>query len=212
MISDDLHLLSFGVCGSRTSNAGVAQFTVEGSGEEVLRGFGSSCAARVMQQWKGTPCSWKPQLRIAPQQIFTSDSGKGNGGLKYGHVEVLKKPLNYAKAMRTEEKRHNRHIHVVCDAMGVVANGDDVARVFINHFQSILVVHDENVDPIMPSDIFSKKLSTRESLHMIRPISDEEIHKVLWEGVNGEMVLFSVREAWKSLDGPKGCLAEICLV
>ncbi|KAI3664256.1 hypothetical protein L6452_44741 [Arctium lappa] len=38
---------------------------------------------------------------------FTSDSGKGNGGLKYGHVEVLKKPLNYAKAMRTEPKETN---------------------------------------------------------------------------------------------------------
>ena len=45
----------------------------------------------------------------------------------------------------------------------------------MEYFWDLLGVVDVNVNPIMPEDIFNRKLFLFDALHMIRPFSNEEI-------------------------------------
>ncbi|KAJ9540805.1 hypothetical protein OSB04_027311 [Centaurea solstitialis] len=74
-----------------------------------------------------------------------------------------------------KEKRNFSLIRSIVDSSGTYVQDDGVAQVFVSHFQGFLGVVDPIVDPLVPMEFFTSSLSLSESLHMIRPITDEEI-------------------------------------
>ncbi|KAJ9536622.1 hypothetical protein OSB04_un000171 [Centaurea solstitialis] len=74
-----------------------------------------------------------------------------------------------------KEKRNLSSIRSIVDSSGTYVQDDGVAQVFVNHFQGFLGMVDSIVDPHVPGEYFTSFLSISESLHMIRPITDEEI-------------------------------------
>ena len=102
-----------------------------------------------------------------------------------------------------KERRGRSFIRSICDEHGSFVYDDDVDNIFVNHFKDLLGVSDPLVAPQMPNHLFTNRLSLSESLHMIRPISDEEIKHAIFSigndkapGSDGFSALFFKR-AWK---------------
>ncbi|KAJ9560946.1 hypothetical protein OSB04_006106 [Centaurea solstitialis] len=74
-----------------------------------------------------------------------------------------------------KEKRNLNLIRSIVDSNGIYVQDDGVAQVFVNHFKGFLGMVDPIVEPHVPDEFFTNSLSLSEALHMIRPITDEEI-------------------------------------
>ncbi|KAJ9562228.1 hypothetical protein OSB04_007388 [Centaurea solstitialis] len=79
-----------------------------------------------------------------------------------------------------QEKRARSIIHSVFDQQGNYMTGDDIGPTFLAHFQHILGTRDPLVDPQVMAGMFQTTLSLQEALHIIRPISDEDIRQALF--------------------------------
>ncbi|KAJ9544912.1 hypothetical protein OSB04_024619 [Centaurea solstitialis] len=79
-----------------------------------------------------------------------------------------------------QERRARSFIHHINDKDGNLVRGDDVGTTFLNHFQDILGVADSGVSANVPSTLFSSSLLLSEALHMIRPITDDEIRTAMF--------------------------------
>ncbi|KAJ9542089.1 hypothetical protein OSB04_028595 [Centaurea solstitialis] len=74
------------------------------------------------------------------------------------------------------KERQNRNlIRSIMDSQGRYVHDEEVGALFVDHFRSFLGMRDPVVDPMLPDDFFNKSLSLSDSLHMIRPIVDDEI-------------------------------------
>ncbi|KAJ9557048.1 hypothetical protein OSB04_011662 [Centaurea solstitialis] len=80
-----------------------------------------------------------------------------------------------------KEKRHVQHVHSVANTEGVFVFGQDVPLAFTQHLKCYLGEEDESVNPTMHNDLFTSRLSLTDALHMIRPISDDEIRQALFQ-------------------------------
>ncbi|KAJ9536410.1 hypothetical protein OSB04_un000423 [Centaurea solstitialis] len=74
-----------------------------------------------------------------------------------------------------KERRNKGIIRSVIASDGRYVQDDAVGPVFVDHFRGFLGMVDPLVEPVIPSDVFHNALTLSESLHMIRPILDEEI-------------------------------------
>ncbi|KAJ9535960.1 hypothetical protein OSB04_un000878 [Centaurea solstitialis] len=74
-----------------------------------------------------------------------------------------------------KEHRNRGILRSVIDSQGRYVQDDAVGPVFVDHFRSFLGMIDPLVEPSIQSDLFQNSLTLSESLHMIRPILDEEI-------------------------------------
>ncbi|KAJ9563283.1 hypothetical protein OSB04_008443 [Centaurea solstitialis] len=74
-----------------------------------------------------------------------------------------------------KEKRNLNLIRSIVDSNGIYVQDDGVEQVFVNHFKGFLGMVDPIVEPHVPDEFFTNSLSLSEALHMIRPITDEEI-------------------------------------
>ncbi|KAJ9547121.1 hypothetical protein OSB04_019664 [Centaurea solstitialis] len=74
-----------------------------------------------------------------------------------------------------KERRNRGILRSVIDSQGRYVQDDAVGPVFVDHFRSFLGMIDPLVEPSIQSDLFQNSLTLSESLHMIRPILDEEI-------------------------------------
>ena len=113
------------------------------------------------------------QQATVDEEVFFSQKAKvkwlneGDGNTKFFHNVV-------------KETKSMFFISSICDLHGAFHYDDDVSRVFMEYFRDILEVVDVNVNPIMPEDIFNRKLSLSDTLHVIRPFSDEEIKQEMF--------------------------------
>ncbi|KAJ9536537.1 hypothetical protein OSB04_un000289 [Centaurea solstitialis] len=74
-----------------------------------------------------------------------------------------------------KERRSRSLIRSVLDSQGRYVYDEAVGDLFVDHFRSFLGMCDPLVEPTIPNDFFRKSLTLSESLHMIRPIMDDEI-------------------------------------
>ncbi|KAJ9557074.1 hypothetical protein OSB04_011688 [Centaurea solstitialis] len=86
----------------------------------------------------------------------------GNANTKFFHNVV-------------KERRGRNTIRSIADLNGSFVYDDAVGDVLFHHFRIFLGMRDMKVSPEMPLDLFVNRLSLAESLHMIRPITDDDI-------------------------------------
>jgi len=79
-----------------------------------------------------------------------------------------------------KEKRGRAYIHSVSNMHGVYKHEEEVADAFIEYFRSILGEEDPSVQPSMELYPVAHRLSIQESLHMIRPITDDDIKNAMF--------------------------------
>ncbi|XP_024958932.1 uncharacterized protein LOC112499893 [Cynara cardunculus var. scolymus] len=79
-----------------------------------------------------------------------------------------------------KERHHSNSIHSVCTGGGDYFYGEDVPIVFVDHFKDFLGMRFVSLDPSMPDDVFTRKLSLSEANYMIRPILDDEIKNAMF--------------------------------
>lgn len=68
----------------------------------------------------------------------------------------------------------------ICDEQGMIYEGDDVPKQFVNHFLQFQGNEREIQDIHDPDNLFTKKISTEEAVSMCATISDEEIKVALF--------------------------------
>ncbi|KAJ9536550.1 hypothetical protein OSB04_un000302 [Centaurea solstitialis] len=106
-------------------------------------------------------------ISAARQRAKVKWLSEGDANTRYFHKVVA-------------EKRHAHFLHSVSKADGTFVYDDDVAKAFIDHFVSIIGTRDEDVIPDMNPNMFINRLNFADSLHMIRPITDDEIHDAMF--------------------------------
>ncbi|KAJ9541666.1 hypothetical protein OSB04_028172 [Centaurea solstitialis] len=74
-----------------------------------------------------------------------------------------------------KERRGRNTIRSIADSNGSFVYDDAVGDVLFHHFRIFLGMRDMQVSSEMPLDLFVNRLSLAESLHMIRPITDDDI-------------------------------------
>ncbi|XP_071739373.1 uncharacterized protein [Rutidosis leptorrhynchoides] len=77
--------------------------------------------------------------------------------------------------------RANRNrIVSIQDDQGNMLEGDDVTKLFVQHYTNFLGSTSVCDDLHDPSSLFTKKISHQNAMHMIRPISDDEVKKAIF--------------------------------
>lgn len=78
-------------------------------------------------------------------------------------------------------KKHTNRVMSICDEQGNIFEGEEVARKFVEHFQSFLGKKDIVEDMSNMEDLFTSKLSETEAIGMIREVTDNEIKEAVFE-------------------------------
>ncbi|KAJ9536684.1 hypothetical protein OSB04_un000157 [Centaurea solstitialis] len=80
-----------------------------------------------------------------------------------------------------KERKGRNFIRSIIGPNGNHVYDEEVGDLFLAHFRGFLGMKDPLVIPEMPSSLFHNKIAFADSLHMIRPISDLEIKKALFQ-------------------------------
>ena len=79
------------------------------------------------------------------------------------------------------ERCHSNNLFSVSDVNGNMVYDDDVPLAFIDHLKSFMGSRDTNLEPNMPQDLYHSRLSLSDAIHMVRPITDDEIKYAMFQ-------------------------------
>ncbi|GJW02004.1 putative RNA-directed DNA polymerase, partial [Tanacetum coccineum] len=124
---------------------------------------------------------------------------EGDGNTSYFHKVV-------------KGRNHYNRIEAIRDTSGNYFEGEDVATQFVNHFHQFLGVSSETQEIRSPESLFTKKITSEQSNHMVRSVEDEEIKRAMFSidndsapGPDGYSSKF-FKASW-SIVGPDVCKA-----
>ncbi|GJY18809.1 RNA-directed DNA polymerase, eukaryota, reverse transcriptase zinc-binding domain protein [Tanacetum coccineum] len=153
------------------------------------------------------PCSATKRKRLKNMKRHIRELNKRNGNvfekvkklrdeLKKIQTELDKDPQSvdlkeaemvinsaYSDAVMDEEKgrlSRNRIISVE-DDVGIMFYNDDVAPIFVDHFESFFGTCEETFPVEDPDGLFIKKIDAVSALYMVRDVSNEEIKAALFD-------------------------------
>ncbi|GKB66405.1 putative RNA-directed DNA polymerase, partial [Tanacetum coccineum] len=122
---------------------------------------------------------------------------EGDGNTSYFHKVV-------------KGRNHYNRIEAIRDTSRNYFEGEDVATQFVNHFHQFLGVSSETQEIQSPESLFTKKITSEQSNHMVRSVEDEEIKRAMFSidndsvpGPDGYSSKF-FKASW-SIVGPDVC-------